>query len=244
MRDHSGGTAAWSVLGTMIQAVAVQNTKFLPELLRSHELMIGWVDWKRQHDAAEFLGHMLSKLPVESNALLGEWGGIDLASGGYREGYSHPLRQCTPIPLAERPDQTPQQLLYEWARQTPNQALFKPTPEMVCLQLLRYLVVDGAVVKNSVPLARGSLDSHIAFPAFQIGDSVTIEYVNYSVLAIVVHYGRSPHYIALLGYGEGWWEKNDEKCSYIGALGEEHLSNVYLMFLGSSASPWRTQSRA
>ena len=238
---HLSGIADWNMLGEVVQAVVAQHTKLLPELLDSLWLMLGWDDWHIQHDAAEFLGRLLSKMPFDCPALQGEWGCFDLTADGGRELFSHSMRQSIPIPLAESSDHSLQNLIDSWSVQEHSQGLHNPPPPMICLQLLRYTYSGSRVVKICTSISSDSFDSRILIPVFVIGDQLEIAHVPYRVMAIVVHHGPTPdsgHYTTQLRDrdGRGWWTKNDTQCYWHPTLEEHVLKNAYLVFL-SKMSP-------
>ena len=240
IKTHPAGIIGWKIVGAMMQAVVVESVTYLPLMLHRHGLLLGWLEWARQHDAAEFLGHLLSKMPEECTMMLGEWGAIDAESGA--EHYSHPLRQCIPISLPQGTVHTLQSLVRAWSEQTPRPALYSPSPDLLCLQLMRFEVREAIVHKNTTTITCNSLTDPLAFPVHMIGDRIVLETVWYAVAAVVVHHGLRPdhgHYTTLLRdwEGDGWWRKDDARCDRISAVTQETLSNIYLIFLRKILAP-------
>ena len=225
----------WEGIGAlMTEALAQPQPCKLYSVAMSQILLHDWQDILRQHDVAELMGYLLGKLGNRKMSL-GSWGSIYVDAGWVE--YTESLAQ--PLPLAvptECTNTSLQQLLNLWSEDAPRRStLMSPAPGFFCLQVMRYTVSGGSVVKSHCEIE--GLEDEIWIPVFD-RDGARISNVKYHVLGMTLHYGESPtsgHYIALLRDAQLWWLKDDAKHPRTLARVEaEHRSRCYVLCLGRS----------
>ena len=228
-----GGVGIWHNLGLFVQAVVAQGTEQLVTSLDTFWMLDGWNHVERQNDVAEFVSHLLRKMPVAGQNMMGTWGAMQMepfALETFRESLVQPL----PLPLLQGTGPlTLQAIVDEWANTSHTQGLHAPPPEVLWVQLLRFNMVAGRVCKNRVQILESSLTSDITFPVYVVvNGEVRIRNQAYQLIAAVVHHGMSPqsgHYTAVLKMTLGWTLKNDTATSRQETLNREQEENVYLL---------------
>ena len=152
-----------------------------PNLLR------GWRQPARQHDAAEFVHHVLHTLrPSCMEATWQQRRGDEVRDvGTTMSPMLLPIQGCVQL----------QHCVRQWARHDGVHALHS-APPLVCLQLNRFSGQHPNIRKNLDEILLGD----VQIPVF-VGHSARVRHVLYRPAASVVHIGDSPHaghYRALL----------------------------------------------
>ena len=153
---------------------------YLPACLPWTPLLRGWRQLSAQHDAAEFMGHLLKS--AAPSASIGHW----------QSRLIEPLQVVdagcltTPIPFDMRGANL-QALIDNWTAQATVHALVAHSG-VVWLQLKRYEHREGRAYKNMqrLPIMPGEL---VALPIFESAAGVNLGYQQFRVGCLVVHYG-------------------------------------------------------
>ena len=152
-----------------------------PNLLR------GWRQPARQHDASEFVQHILHALrPTCMEATWQQRRGDEVRDiGTTMSPILLPVQGCVQL----------QHCVRQWARHDGVHALHS-APPLVCLQLNRFSGQHPQIRKNRDEILLGN----VQIPVF-VGHSTRVRHVLYKPVASVIHIGESPHaghYRALL----------------------------------------------
>ena len=169
-----------------------RNPCYIPSLLPWLPLLRGWTRLSSQHDACEFLTHLLSK--ISPTCFTGSWearlNDADLVEVRGSGTFFAPL----PMDLPSVEHASLQQIINHWHMQETTNALLSP-PRFLLIQLKRYVMqgMSPSKLHTCVPLSTGA---RIQVPCF-VGGSLSTIPVVYTLCFAVAHDGltvNSGHY--------------------------------------------------
>ena len=203
--------------------------------------LVAWPSVLQQHDAAEFLSHLLKRTWELDGTDFGSWGAREQVGDAIWDRITEPLLSPLPIAMPPSSSEEPvslQTIIDHWSGAYDHQALHHPPPTFLVLQVLRYTVVARAVVKRTDQISAASLRDTIQIPVFtSVG--MDREHRGYQVVSLALHHGPTPqegHYTAYLRCAEGWQLKNDALVNpaLVDEPSSSDLAKVYLICLCSA----------
>ena len=168
---------------------------FLPGMLLWRFVLAGWARAQHQHDCAEFLHHIASRLCPQ--ALTGDWSARRLEEDGRPvQTDSGTCDQAVALPLPAGDQLHAQNLIHHWHTQSSVHALRLP-PRLMILQFPRYSHGPEGARKNHANI---TWPRTLHFPLF-VSEGLESRNITYTVEAAILHAGNSiteGHYTALL----------------------------------------------
>ena len=178
-------------------------------------LIAGWTNSHRQHDVVEFAAFFCKKHRIA--LVTGEWEARTNVDGVGQPGDAGSCAQPILLHLPSTPPGLgstlkAQSVVDQWYAQEAIHAC-TVLPSVLMLQLGRFQVCDGRVVKVHTPV---QVNDNLWIPSF-MNANFQVRPVKYERIAVLCRHGEHPkagHYQAILHSASGCWSCDDNRGSH------------------------------
>ena len=145
------------------------------------QLTSRWSNPHLQHDAAEFLAHLLQQAPVP--AFSGSW-------ASYSAGQMRDYRDLghSPLLLSIGRHRSLQSMIQGWHADPESRNSLLQAPRLLIVQIMRFSLTGGSVRKSQISFRLPQL---LRFPCQTTAD-VPVEWLSYSISRGTLHLGGTP----------------------------------------------------
>ena len=231
-REHDPTTLEpyWGPLAMLLRYASEKELASLEAVPSISALLSTWRAPGRQHDAAEFLCFLGSKVPILSLQCIEQRIQVqDVVVVEWRS----PVAFASQLEVPSTHILSLSGMIRHWFESSAGIIAYKEASPVIYLHLERFAFEAGAVVKRASPIRLDELE--VELPVFAHDNSIAVVWHSYRICAYVIHLGESMengHYITALPCDGGYVIADDDKpCRFHSTLPAAYTNNIYLVFL-------------